>query len=230
MGAGGGPAGVPHDHEGVGEAHRVARRRAEARLEAAARFERGNRDGRHLRPDEGRARPSGMTRRGLVIGVAVAAGCASRSGGPVAASAPVTPAATAPSPPAPGDQPAARRFDAVRYGPSALRYLVHRRVHIEQALGGQTPVQALGVRVYVAATISGPADRVGYPATCTVDSVVAGSGAPLPPPTAGNVSPAALARTQASPSSSRGPAVRRLSPSSPPTDAISAGSRATRRR
>src|SRR5438034_2917249 len=97
MGAGGGPAGVPHDHEGVGEAHRVARRHAEARLEAAARFERGNRDGRHLRPDEGRARPSGMTRRRLVMGVAFAAGCASRSGGPVAASAPVTPAATAPS-------------------------------------------------------------------------------------------------------------------------------------
>src|SRR5437773_3268228 len=54
MGAGGRPAGVPHDHAGVGEAHRVARRHAEARLEAAARFERGNRDGRHLRPDEGR--------------------------------------------------------------------------------------------------------------------------------------------------------------------------------
>ena len=88
-----------------------------------------------------------MTRRRLVMGVAFAAGCASRSGGPVAASAPVTPAATAPSPPAPGDQPAARRFDAVRYGPSALRYLVHRRVHIEQALGGQTQVQDLGVRV-----------------------------------------------------------------------------------
>jgi len=129
-----------------------------------------------------------MTRRRLVMGVAFAAGCASRSGGPVAASAPVTPAATAPSPPAPGDQPAARRFDAVRYGPSALRYLVHRRVHIEQALGGQTQVQDLGVRVYVAATISGPADSVGYPATFTVDSMVADSGAPLPPPIADNVS------------------------------------------
>src|SRR5437867_313356 len=249
MGAGGGPAGVPHDHEGVGEAHRVARRHAEARLEAAARFERGNRDGRHLRPDEGRARRSGMSRQRLVLGAALAAACASRSGGAATASAPVPPAATAPSPPAPGDQPAARRFDAVRYGPSALRYLVHRRgptgrgaalaaacasrsggaatasapvppaetapsppapgdqpaarrfdavrygpsalrylvhrrVHIEQALGGQTQVQDLGVRVYVAATISGPADSVGYPATFTVDSMVADSGAPLPPPIA----------------------------------------------
>src|SRR2546425_9636378 len=188
MGAGGRPAGVPHDHAGVGEADRVARRHGEAGLEAAARFEGGNRDGPHLRPDEGRARPSGMPRRLLVMGAALAAACASRSGGPVSASAPVPPPRTAPPPPPPGGRPAARRSDAVRYGPSALRYRVHRRVHIEQALGGQTQVQDLGVRVYVAATISGPADSIGYPATFTVDSMVADSGAPLPPPIADNVS------------------------------------------
>src|SRR2546421_9784675 len=37
VGAGRGPAGIPDDHPGVGKTHRVARRHAEARLEAAAR-------------------------------------------------------------------------------------------------------------------------------------------------------------------------------------------------
>src|SRR5688572_31137758 len=39
----------------MGEAHRVARRHAQAGLEAVARLERGNRDGSHLRPHQGGA-------------------------------------------------------------------------------------------------------------------------------------------------------------------------------
>src|SRR5437773_3939402 len=37
VGASRGPAGIPHDHPGMGEAHRVARRHAKAGLEAATR-------------------------------------------------------------------------------------------------------------------------------------------------------------------------------------------------
>ena len=127
-----------------------------------------------------------MIRRLLVMGAALAAACASRSGGPVPASAPVTPAATSPSPPAPGDQPAARRSDAVRYGPSALRYLVHRQLHRQQGQAERPQATDLGARIYLAATITGPADSIGYPATFTVDSIVPDSG--MPPPLADNLS------------------------------------------
>src|SRR6059036_3761428 len=56
MGASGGPTGIPHDHAGMGEAHRVARRHAEARLEAAARGERRDGNGSCVRPYQGRTR------------------------------------------------------------------------------------------------------------------------------------------------------------------------------
>jgi len=68
----------------------------------------------------------------------------------------------------------------VRYGPSALRYVVHRRLHIQQALGDQTQAQDVGARIFVATAITGPADSIGYPATFLVDSIVADSGTPPP--------------------------------------------------
>src|SRR5712691_13290703 len=102
MGAGGGPAGLPHHHAGVGQAHRLARRHAEARLETAARLERGSRDGRDFRPDQGRAGASNMSTRVLVFGAVLVAACASRTGG--AAPAPATPIAPPASPP-PADAP-----------------------------------------------------------------------------------------------------------------------------
>lgn len=73
-----------------------------------------------------------------------------------------------------------RRPDAVRYGPSAVRYVVHRQLHIRQVLGEQTQVQDFGARIFVATAIAGPADSVGYPATFVVDSIVADSGTPAP--------------------------------------------------
>jgi hypothetical protein len=73
----------------------------------------------------------------------------------------------------------------VRYGPSALRYVVHRRLHIQQALGDQTQAQDVGARIFVATAITGPADSIGYPATFLVDSIVADSG--TPPPIVDNV-------------------------------------------
>src|SRR3989449_11362409 len=66
VGASRGPAGIPDDHPGMGEAHRVARRYAQAWLEAVARRKRRDRDGGGLRPDQGRPR----TRAGYRIGSA----------------------------------------------------------------------------------------------------------------------------------------------------------------
>ncbi|HZH81120.1 MAG TPA: hypothetical protein VFD68_07435, partial [Gemmatimonadales bacterium] len=60
-------------------------------------------------------------------------------------------------------------------------YVVHRQLHIEQALAGdQTQSQNIGARIFVLSAITGPADSVGYPATFAVDSIVADSGAPAP--------------------------------------------------
>src|SRR5947207_14824455 len=119
MGTGSGPARLSHDRAGMGEADRVARRHAEARLEAAARLERGNGNGRHLRPHQGRTRFH-MTRVLPVLVAALAAACGARRGGGVEAPPPALPATTPPV--ALPDQPASpvpRRSDAVRYGPRA---------------------------------------------------------------------------------------------------------------
>ncbi len=126
-----------------------------------------------------------MARRLLVIAAALTAACASARGGTAPSPAPgATPApasAVAEAPAAAGAAtPAALRADVIRYGPSALRYVIHRRLHIQQALGGQEQGQDLGARIYVSAAIAGPADSVGYPATFTVDSVVPDSGTPQP--------------------------------------------------
>jgi hypothetical protein len=74
----------------------------------------------------------------------------------------------------------------VRYGPSAVRYVVHRRFHIEQSFGGAPQVQDLGASFFISSTITGPADSSGYPATFAVDSVHADSG--MPPPLVDNLS------------------------------------------
>src|SRR2546427_7572567 len=131
-----------------------------------------------------------MTRRLLVTGAALAAACASRAGAGGSTPAPVAPppAAPAAAPVQPIAQPAGRRSDVIHYGPSALRYVVHRRLHIQQGQAERPQAQDLGARIYVTATIAGPADSVGYPATFTVDSIVPDSG--TPPPVAENVSKA----------------------------------------
>ena len=71
--------------------------------------------------------------------------------------------------------------DVVRLGPSALRYLVHQQIHVEQQFQGQTQNIDRGIRLFVAATISGPADSAGYPITLTLDSIVPDSGSLIPP-------------------------------------------------
>jgi hypothetical protein len=68
----------------------------------------------------------------------------------------------------------------VRLGPSALRYVAHQRVHIEQEFQGMSQPLDIGVRIFFAATIMGPADTAGYPTMFTIDSVVIDSGTTLP--------------------------------------------------
>src|SRR5881409_3882636 len=60
VGGGRRPARLPDHLSGVGEAHRLARRHAQARLETAARLERGTGNGRHLRAHQ--ERPQGSVR------------------------------------------------------------------------------------------------------------------------------------------------------------------------
>jgi hypothetical protein len=105
----------------------------------------------------------------------------------------VTACATAPAPgvgttPAPAPTPAptvtapvTRASDVVRLGPSALRYVVHQQIHVEQQFQGQTQTIDRGIRLFVAATIAGPADSAGYPVTFTIDSIVPDSGSVIPP-------------------------------------------------
>ena len=122
-----------------------------------------------------------MIRRLLLAGTALAAACAAGSRGTPTAAAPgLTPTPGAPTTPATTEGPSAHRSDAVRYGPSAVRYVLHRRLHIQQALGDQTQAQDVGARIFVAAAITGPADTIGYPTTFLVDSIVADSGTPPP--------------------------------------------------
>ncbi len=127
-----------------------------------------------------------MIRRLLLAGTALTAACAPGSRGtPTAAAPALTPAPGVPPTTPPTEGASAHRPDVVRYGPSALRYVVHRRLHIQQALGDQTQAQDVGARIFVATAITGPADSIGYPATFLVDSIVADSG--TPPPIVDNV-------------------------------------------
>jgi len=121
-----------------------------------------------------------MTRRLLLAGTAFLTACAAGSRGTSAAAPAINSAPGATSPAAATEAPATHRPDAVRYGPSALRYVVHRRLHIQQVLGEQTQAQDIGARIFVTTAITGPADGIGYPATFLVDSIVADSGTPLP--------------------------------------------------
>ncbi len=110
---------------------------------------------------------------------ALAAACATPRPAPPARTPTPTPVPLPAAIP-PAQAPAAPA--GVLYGPSALRYVMHQRVHLEQDYGMGTQTQNLGYRVFVSATITGPADTAGYPATLTIDSLVLDSGVVLPPP------------------------------------------------
>ena len=113
-----------------------------------------------------------MRRLALAAASTLAMACASHS----TPSNP-TPANPAAPPPAPPPSPT----QAVRLGPSALRYLMAQAIHVEQELPTGPQNLDYGLRVFFAVTINGPADSAGYPTSVTIDSIVADSGTSLPP-------------------------------------------------
>jgi len=112
--------------------------------------------------------------------ICVLTACGPKSG-TVASPGAVTPTPTPVAPPVVTAPITRGGGDVVRLGPSALRYVVQHRSHVEEQYPGQTRTADQGLRVFLAATIVGPADSIGYPLTFTVDSVVLDSGTTLPP-------------------------------------------------
>jgi len=121
-----------------------------------------------------------MTPRLVLFVAALAGGCASGRAGTAAAPEPASPAQPPSTPATPAPPVVASAPASVRYGPSALRYLVHRQLSIQQTLGDQVQSQNVGARIFVTMAITGPADSVGYPTTFSIDSIVADSGTPAP--------------------------------------------------
>lgn len=92
-------------------------------------------------------------------------------GGPAASTGRPTPAPARGAPVEPA---------TVFFGPSPMRYLVYQRHHIEQTLPTGNQVQEIGLRTFVSALITGPADSIGYPISLTIDSIALDSGTTLP--------------------------------------------------
>src|SRR5687767_8873715 len=113
-----------------------------------------------------------MRRLALVAASTIAMACASHT--PPSNPTPTNPAAPPPAPPPP---PATQ---TVRLGPSALRYVMHQVIHVDQQLPTGPQVLDYGLRIFFAVTISGPADSSGYPTTITIDSVAPDSGTTIP--------------------------------------------------
>ena len=83
-------------------------------------------------------------------------------------------------PPAPPAAPPPVQPLMVRLGPSALRYVMHQVIHIDQQFQGMHQPLDFGLRIFFAVTINGPADSIGYPTTVTIDSVAPDSGTAAP--------------------------------------------------
>src|SRR5213592_1465402 len=104
----------------------------------------------------------------------VATALSALSCGPKPSPANPTPANPAPAPPPPlPPSPPGRADGAIRLGPSALRYVMHQIIHIDQEFQGIRQPLDFGLRAFFAVTILGPADTSGYPTTITIDSIVA---------------------------------------------------------
>lgn len=113
-------------------------------------------------------------RRCVLVGAGLLAlGCAPKNPAPTTPTPATPPAAPPPAPPPAG--PA-----VVRLGPSAIRYVAHQLIHIEQEFQGMRQPLDFGLRIFFSVTITGPADSVGYMTRVTVDSVVPDSGTTAP--------------------------------------------------
>src|SRR2546425_8807474 len=111
----------------------------------------------------------------LLAGAFPPAVCAAHATPPPPPPPPVTPPLPLPPPP-----PARGISDVIRLGPSALRYVMHQVIHIDQEFQGMRQPLDFGLRAFFAVTITGPADTSGYPTTITIDSIVADSGTTAP--------------------------------------------------
>jgi len=114
-------------------------------------------------------------RRALVTAAMLAALACAPKTPPPPTPVPGNPPAAPPPPAPPPAQP-----QGVRLGPSALRYVMHQVIHIDQEFQGMRQPLDYGLRVFFAVTISGPADSIGYPTTITVDSIAPDSGTTVP--------------------------------------------------
>jgi len=120
-----------------------------------------------------------MRRLFVLAAAAGALSCSPKN--PSSQPTPVNPPAPPAAPPPPG-APRPSGQPGLRLGPSALRYIAHQSLHAEQQLQpGQTQVIERGTRLFLTATIVGPADSSGYRLTFTVDSIALDSGTTLPP-------------------------------------------------
>jgi len=118
-----------------------------------------------------------LLRPSLAAAMLVAAiACASRN----RPAPPAPPAPGATPQPAPPPAPPTRGTEVVRLGPSALRYVAHQLIHIEQEFQGMRQPLDFGLNIFFGITITGPADSVGYVTTVTIDSVVPDSGTTAP--------------------------------------------------
>lgn len=115
-------------------------------------------------------------RRVLFVAAAITAlSCTPKN--PPSTPTPANQPAAPPNPPPPPPPPAPQRL---RLGPSALRYMAHQSLHAEQELQGQTQVIVRGTRLFLTATVVGPADSLGYRLTFTIDSIALDSGTTVP--------------------------------------------------
>ena len=94
--------------------------------------------------------------------------------------APVVPGAPPAAPPAPPVAPPRSGQELIRIGPSAMRYVAHQVIHIEQEFQGMRQPLDVGLQIFFAVTIAGPADSSGYATTVTIDSIAPDSGTTAP--------------------------------------------------
>lgn len=114
----------------------------------------------------------------LVAGCLAAAACTPRP----TATVPAPASDSQPAPPAPViTPPPPATASGVRFGPGALRYVVHQHVRMDHDRIDMPPTSQIGWRTFVSATITGPTETAGYPAIFTVDSIKPDSGIVLPP-------------------------------------------------
>jgi hypothetical protein len=112
-------------------------------------------------------------RRLVLVGAGLIMACAPKN--PPSQPTPVNPPSVTPVPP-----PSRPTPEVIRLGPSALRYVMHQVIHIDQEFQGMRQPLDFGLRIFFAVTITGPADTTGYPTTVTIDSVAPDSGTTVP--------------------------------------------------